>query len=60
MTGLWLVGDEGVEEKRETTMLGYLGLMAHGSGFRRNGKENGNYRMGYVGTTIRIHPFIPS
>ena len=35
VTGLWLSGDEGMEKKMETTI------------------------MGYIGTTIRIHSFIP-
>ena len=36
-TYLWLAGNEGMEQKMEVTIMGYIGL-----GFRRNGKENVN------------------
>ena len=36
-SGLWLAGNEGMEKKVETTIMGYIGI-----GFR-NGKEKGNY-----------------
>ena len=36
LTGLWLAGNEGMEKKTETTILGY------------------------IGSSVRIHSFIPS
>ena len=35
---LWLAGNEGTEKKLETTIMGL--------GFRRNGKEHGNFSNG--------------
>ena len=53
MTGLWLAGNEGMEQKMETTIMG-LGCRA------RMEKRIETTTKGYIGTTIRIHSFIPS
>ena len=48
----WLAGNEGMEKKMETTM-GFFGV----EGIE---KKMETTTMGYIGTTVRIHSFIPS
>ena len=51
--GLWLAGKKRMEKNTETTIMGL--------GFRvRKEKKVETTILGYIGTTIRIHSFIPS
>ena len=49
---LWLTRNEGVEQNMGTTIMGL--------GFRRNGKENGNYYNGCYRDYYRGDPFLHS
>ena len=42
----WSAGNAGMEKRMDTTIMGYIGFRVWDWGFRRNGKEHGNYYNG--------------